>query len=71
MPISLLGLTDLEIIAEYRQIIGRKKLKIFIFDRSDKRVLNVMKQAEFFGYSGEKVKGLIFCSRIDEAVTIC
>lgn len=26
-----------------------------------------MKQAKFFGYSGERVKGLIFCSRIDEA----
>ena len=34
---------------------------------SDERALNVMKQAEFFGYSGERVKGLIFCSRIDEA----
>ena len=28
---------------------------------------NIMKQAQFFGYSGERVKGLIFCSRIDEA----
>ena len=26
-----------------------------------------MKQARYFGYSGERVKGLIFCSRIDEA----
>ena len=26
-----------------------------------------MKQAEYFGYSGDRVKGLIFCSRIDEA----
>ena len=26
-----------------------------------------MKQAEYFGHSGERVKGLIFCSRIDEA----
>ena len=34
---------------------------------SDERVHNVMKQAEFFGYSGDRVKGLIFCSRIDEA----
>ena len=24
-------------------------------------------QAEYFGYSGDRVKGLIFCSRIDEA----
>jgi len=26
-----------------------------------------MEQASYFGYSGERVKGLIFCSRIDEA----
>jgi superfamily II DNA or RNA helicase len=26
-----------------------------------------MEQAAYFGYSGERVKGLIFCSRIDEA----
>lgn len=33
----------------------------------NERVANVMKQAEYFGYSGNRVKGLIFCSRIDEA----
>ena len=27
----------------------------------------IAKQTKFFGYSGERVKGLIFCSRIDEA----
>ena len=42
-------------------------MKIFNTLTSDERALNVMKQAEFFGYSGERVKGLIFCSRIDEA----
>ena len=26
-----------------------------------------MQQAEYYGYSGSRVKGLIFCSRIDEA----
>lgn len=26
-----------------------------------------MDQAKYFGYSGERVKGLIFCSRIEEA----
>lgn len=47
--------------------LSRIKLKIFNTLTSDERALNVMKQAEFFGYSGERVKGLIFCSRIDEA----
>ena len=26
-----------------------------------------MEQAEYYGYSGNRVKGLIFCSRIEEA----
>ena len=43
------------------------KIENFQYLTSDERALNVMKQAEFFGYSGERVKGLIFCSRIDEA----
>ena len=45
----------------------KKRLRNFRYLTSDERVLNVMKQAKFFGYSGERVKGLIFCSRIDEA----
>lgn len=31
------------------------------------RVDHVMKQANYFGYSGNRVKGLIFCSRKEEA----
>lgn len=34
---------------------------------SDERVKHVMEKAEFYGYSGERVKGLIFCRKIDEA----
>ena len=26
-----------------------------------------MEQAQYYGYSGDRVKGLIFCSRIEEA----
>ena len=44
-----------------------EKLQNFRYLTSDERVYNVMKQAKFYGHSGERVKGLIFCSRIDEA----
>lgn len=27
----------------------------------------ILEQAEYYGYSGDRVKGLIFCSRIDES----
>ena len=65
-PFHYFGLTDLEIIADVGKS-SEEKVENFRYLTSDERVLNVMKQAEFFGYSGERVKGLIFCSRIDEA----
>ena len=39
----------------------------FRFLTSDERVKYVMSQARYYGYSGSRVKGLIFCSRIEEA----
>ncbi len=34
---------------------------------SDDRVDHIIREAEFFGYSGDRVKGLVFCSRKEEA----
>ena len=65
-PFHYFGITDLEIIADAGKS-AEEKVENFRYLTSDDRVFNVMKQAEFFGYSGERVKGLIFCSRIDEA----
>lgn len=65
-PFHYFGITDLEVIADAGKSI-EEKVKHFRYLTSEERVLNVMKQAEFFGYSGERVRGLIFCSRIDEA----
>ena len=44
-----------------------EKIENFKYLTSDERVYNIMQQAKFFGYSGKRVKGLIFCSRIEEA----
>ena len=65
-PFHYFGITDLELIADAGKS-AEEKVENFRYLTSDERVLNVMKQAEFFGYSGDRVKGLIFCSRIDEA----
>ena len=65
-PFHYFGITDLEVIADAGKS-KQDKIENFQYLTSDERALNVMKQAEFFGYSGERVKGLIFCSRIDEA----
>ena len=64
-PFHYFGITDLEMIRD-----GLKKeeeVENFRYLTSNERVANVMKQAEYYGYSGNRVKGLIFCSRIDEA----
>ncbi len=31
---------------------------------------HIIEQANYFGYSGDRVKGLIFCSRIDESIEL-
>lgn len=33
---------------------------------SDERIKHIISQADYYGYSGDKVKGLIFCSNIKE-----
>lgn len=34
---------------------------------SDERVKNIIDVAEYYGYSGDRVRGLVFCSCVDEA----
>lgn len=65
-PFHYFGITDLEIISDAGKT-AQERAENFRYLTSDERVYNIMKQAKFFGYSGERVKGLIFCSRIDEA----
>ena len=67
-PFHYFGITDLsvngEMIGDDDQAKGLCK-----FNRltSDDRVDYVIEQAKYYGYSGERVKGLIFCSRKEEA----
>ena len=63
---SRYGITDLDIIADAGKS-SEEKVENFRYLTSEERVENVMKQAEYFGYSGDRVKGLILCRRIDAA----
>ena len=65
-PFHYFGITDLDVVSDAGSS-AEEKVENFRYLTSDDRVANVMKQAEFFGHSGNRVKGLIFCSRIDEA----
>lgn len=65
-PFHYFGITDLDVVTDPGKS-PEDKVGNFKYLTSDERVYHVMQQANFFGYSGERVKGLIFCSRIDEA----
>lgn len=64
-PFHYFGITDLEINGEVFD--DNSGLRDFNNLVSDDRVEHVLEKAEYFGYSGSRVKGLVFCSRKDEA----
>ena len=64
-PFHYFGITDLEINGEvFDDNAGVKNFSNLI---SDARVDYVIDKANYYGFSGDRVKGLIFCSRKDEA----
>lgn len=65
-PFHYFGITDLNLISDEGKT-KEEKLENFRYLTSEDRVSYIMEQAEYFGYSGNRVKGLIFCSRVDEA----
>lgn len=64
-PFHYFGITDLEINGEVFD--DNAGLRNFANLICDDRVDYIIKNAEYFGYSGDRVKGLIFCSRKEEA----
>jgi len=64
-PFHYFGITDLEINGEVFD--DNAGLKNFANLVSDARVDYVIEKANYFGHSGERVKGLVFCSRKEEA----
>ena len=61
-PFHYFGITDLEIEGQDNSDLSR-----FRHLTSDKRVKYILERAEYYGFSGDRVKGLVFCSRKDEA----
>ncbi|CUX51162.1 DEAD/DEAH box helicase [Clostridium sp. C105KSO13] len=66
-PFHYFGISDISVLKDKE--LKSKKLSAKNFSQlvNDQRVMNIIEQAEYYGYSGERVKGLIFCSRIDES----
>ncbi len=64
-PFHYFGITDFEVDGEV--IDEETGLRNFRYLISDERVDYVIQQAKYYGYSGKRVRGLIFCSSIQEA----
>lgn len=60
-PFHYFGITDLAVVQDTKS----KNLSEEDFNKlvCDERVKHVIEQSNYYGYSGERVKGLVFCSR--------
>ena len=63
-PFHYFGITDLSVVQDTKS----KNLSHEEFNKliCDERVEHILEQANYYGYSGERVKGLVFCSRKQE-----
>ena len=63
-PFHYFGITDLSIVQDTKS----KNISEEDFSKliCDERVRHIIEQSEYYGYSGDRVKGLIFCSRKQE-----
>ncbi len=66
-PFHYFGLNEISLTDEKNSKERKLSERDFNLLTSDERVKNIIEQANYFGYSGSRVKGLIFCSRISEA----
>lgn len=69
-PFHYFGISDISMMDEKQ--IKAKKISERDFNQltGEERVRHIIKQADYYGYSGDRVKGLIFCSRIDESESL-
>lgn len=69
-PFHYFGISDVSLLSD-KQINAKKMTeRDFNILTGDERVKHIVEQANYYGYSGDRVKGLIFCSRIDESIEL-
>lgn len=66
-PFHYFGISELCVVEEKTLKARKMSAKDFGQLVCDERVKHIIEQAEYYGYSGERVKGLVFCSRVDES----
>lgn len=69
-PFHYFGITDLDVDGHVIDDDDLKNVQNFAKLVCDDRVQYIMQQIEYYGYSGDRVKGLMFCSSKEEAKTL-
>lgn len=64
-PFHYFGITDITV--DNQEI---DDVSAFNLLTADERVEHIITKAQFYGYSGQRVKGLVFCRNIEEARTL-
>ena len=69
-PFHYFSISDLAVIDDKNK--QSRKVTPEKFNRltNNERVRHIIEQANYYGYSGSRVKGLIFCSRIEESIEL-
>lgn len=62
-PFHYFGISDISMITDEQAKVRNISEEYFGRLTGDERVRHVIEQAKYYGYSGDRVKGLIFCSR--------
>ena len=62
-PFHYFGISDISMITDEQAKARNISEEYFGRLTGDERVRHVIEQARYYGYSGDRVKGLIFCSR--------
>lgn len=66
-PFHYFGISDVSLLDDKEIKVKKLSETDFNLLTGDQRVNHIIEQANYYGHSGERVKGLIFCSRIDES----
>ena len=69
-PFHYFGISDIYSLDDKQLKSGKLEERDFNRLTGDERVRHIMEQSQYYGYSGTRVKGLIFCSRIDESIAL-
>ncbi len=66
-PFHYFGISDLDLISDETGMNEKLNAEDFSLLTSDERVSHIISNAKYYGHSGDRVKGIIFCRTIKES----